>query len=97
MRLVKDIQNKVVRCPVCGKRPKVSISGACGIGWYCRIKCKPLFRKPHLDIESGKAALEHAVSTAVDIWNEEQANVKERCCSMSLLINGMDMYMRKGE
>lgn len=77
MRLVKDIQTRVVRCPVCGKRPKVSISGGYAMGWYCRIKCKPLFRKAHLDIELGKASLEHAVSTAVDIWNEE-ANECER-------------------
>lgn len=71
MRLIKDIQNKVIRCPVCGKRPKVSISGGYAMGWYCRIKCKPLLRKAHLDIESGKASLERAISTAVDIWNEE--------------------------
>lgn len=77
MRLVKDIQTRVVRCPACGKRPKVSISGGYAMGWYCRIKCKPLFRKAHLDIESGKASLEHAVSNAVDIWNEE-ANECER-------------------
>lgn len=71
MRLVKDIQNSVKRCPLCGKRPKVSISGGFAMGWYCRIKCKPLFRKAHLDIESGKALLERAISTAVDLWNEK--------------------------
>ena len=77
MRLVKDIQNRVTRCPVCGKRPKISISGGYAMGWYCRIKCKPLFCKPHLDIESGKAALEYAVSTAIDIWNEEASEFKK--------------------
>lgn len=71
MRLVKDIQTRVVRCPTCGKRPKVSIWGGYAMGWYCRIKCKPLFRKAHLDIESGKALPERAISTAVYIWNEE--------------------------
>jgi hypothetical protein len=52
------------------------------MGWYCRIKCKPLFRKAHLDIESGKASLERAVSTAVDIWNEEASE-----CEREVLLN----------
>ena len=78
MRLVKVIQNKVIRCPVCDKPPKVSISGGYAMGWYCRIKCKPLFHKAHLDIESGKASLEHAVSTAIDAWNEEASESKTR-------------------
>lgn len=57
-------------CPICGKQPKMYAemrSG--GYGGWCTIRCKPLFRKPHMIVESGKSTLDRAIKYAVEDWN----------------------------
>lgn len=60
-------------CKVCGKIPKVyrDISyETAGYGAWCTVRCKPLFRKPHCTIESGKSTWARAYSDAINRWNE---------------------------
>ena len=59
-------------CPVCGKDPRVKRDHnyeAAGYGAWCTIQCKPLFRKPHLKVESGKASFQRAFEEAAEEWN----------------------------
>lgn len=66
-------------CPVCGKQPKVKrdygYEGS-GFGAWCVIQCKPLFRKPHLKAEQGKAQWYRALKYAAIEWNEK---AKRQC------------------
>lgn len=66
---MKDID--ILPCPICGKQPKFRYRGAPGHGMFVRIQCKPLFRKPHLRVEEGKATPERAYAYAVNAWNWE--------------------------
>ena len=71
---------KLNRCPICGKMPKVKRDYAYEASWFgawCTIQCKPLFRKPHLKIESGKSTWERAYKYAVIHWNESAEEVVE--------------------
>ena len=67
----EDLPIKVHPCKVCGRMPWMRINiTPCG-GWY-RLRCKPLFRKPHASVEVGCANPERAKYLAIRYWNEEQ-------------------------
>ena len=61
-------------CKVCGKIPKVYRDPAyetAGYGAWCTVRCKPLFRKSHCTIESGKSTWDRAFADAINRWNQE--------------------------
>ena len=42
-----------------------------GYGAWCTVRCKPLFRKSHCTIKSGKSTWARAYSDAINRWNQE--------------------------
>lgn len=57
-------------CPVCGKAPK-EIWDIFPTGGFVKLRCKPWFRKAHLEVECGAAADWWAYRKAVKAWNEK--------------------------
>lgn len=61
-------KDKLIKCPVCGKKPKIHWQiDSCGA--YVKIQCKPLFHKSHLEVESGAASPDWAFEKAKTEWN----------------------------
>lgn len=60
--------DELVKCPVCGKKPKIKWQFDPG-GAYVKIQCKPLFHKPHLEVECGAASPDWALEKAKNKWN----------------------------
>jgi hypothetical protein len=62
--------NELKPCPVCGRKPKVKY---CIIptGVFCKVMCKPLFRKEHLSVKYGQAGeiCDRAEKQAFEEWN----------------------------
>lgn len=61
---------KPVPCPVCGRKPK-DIWDINPGGGFVKLRCKPWFRKAHLEVECGAADPEYAYQKAVKAWNEK--------------------------
>ena len=61
---------KLLSCPICGRKPKLKIEYY-PTGAVVRIKCKPFFRKVHLEVVDGKALPDKAVRNAINCWNEK--------------------------
>ena len=62
----------LVPCPVCSKQPKILRDigyETSGFGAWCTIQCKPMFRKAHRKVESGKSTWERAEYYARLAWN----------------------------
>lgn len=59
-------------CPICGKNPKIHYSY--GFGGCVRIRCKPLFRKPHLTVQHCCADIDRAYNIATKEWNKACKN-----------------------
>lgn len=55
-------------CPVCGRKPK-DIWDINPCGGFVKLRCKPWFRKAHLEVECGAADPEYAYQKAVKAWN----------------------------
>ena len=57
-------------CPVCGKRPKVTYN-VLPMQCYCKVYCKPLFRKAHLVVRAGQPGeiCDRAQRAAFAEWN----------------------------
>lgn len=62
----------VLRCPICGKKPKI-IFEHYPTGTFVKFRCKPLFRKPHLEAEFGKTSERLAYDMANRDWNMKVA------------------------
>jgi hypothetical protein len=61
--MAQEHKIKLLSCPICGKMPRVirdSGYESMSFGAWCTIQCKPLFGKPHLKVEVGKASWERA-------------------------------------
>ena len=59
-------------CPICGQFPQIKRDfgyESSGLGAWCTIQCKPIFCKPHLKVEEGKATWNRALECAVVHWN----------------------------
>ena len=73
--------DKLLRCPICLKKPKLKIDHM-PTGTFVTIRCKPLFRKTHLEVIQGKANEERAMLYATNDWNrkvmEYMCNITER-------------------
>lgn len=70
---------KIMACPICGKQPRIKRDygyESSGFGAWCTIQCKPIFRKPHLKIEEGKASWDRAFKYAIVHWNEAVAEMQ---------------------
>ena len=66
----------LVPCSVCGKQPKILRDigyETSGLGAWCTIQCKPMFRKAHRKVESGKSTWERAEYYARLAWNTRAA------------------------
>lgn len=77
--------NDLKSCPFCGKKPKIYrdiSSEMSGHGAWCIIQCKPMFRKPHLKIEEGKALWKRAFEYAVKEWNRRADNEQIKALSV---------------
>jgi hypothetical protein len=77
VRTEEVIANLRVPCPVCGKQPRIYRDYGyeeSGFGAWCTIECKPLFRKPHLKVECGKAEWKRALMGAVEGWDARAEN-----------------------
>ena len=71
---------EVMRCPICGKEPKVIRDLAyesSGYGAWCIIQCKPFMRKPHLKIEEGKSTWDRALQYGAERWNRLANKIKK--------------------
>ena len=69
--------NELKPCPVCGKKPKISIGGFCEAGfsrYRCVVECTPFLRKPHLKVEEVWYSAEGAENIAVNEWNRSVEN-----------------------
>lgn len=57
-------------CPICKRKPKVKYS-IIPTGVFCKVICKPLFRKEHLSVEYGQAGeiCDRAEKQAFEEWN----------------------------
>lgn len=60
---------KLKPCPVCGRMPKVRYRAFGCCGTWVEVQCKPLFRREHLAVQHGAAAMERAVDMAAEDWN----------------------------
>lgn len=65
--------DKFLCCPKCGKQPKLKYEHYPS-GTFAIIRCKPLFRKPHLEVRQGKSSEERAVLYATNEWNKKVAD-----------------------
>lgn len=61
--------DKLLRCPICGKQPKLEYEHM-PTGTFVTIKCKPLFRQAHLIVREGKVNEERAKLYATNKWNK---------------------------
>ena len=64
--------DKILRCPICNKKPKFKFE-LTPTGVFVKIGCKPLFRKPHFEVERGRAGEfgERATANAIKDWNKK--------------------------
>lgn len=62
----------LLRCPICGRKPKVKYS-ILTMQVSCEVRCKPLFRKEHLSAGSGQPGeiCDRAEQTAFALWNKK--------------------------
>lgn len=78
VRMIKtsDIINRELRtkpCPVCGRLPRVHRDREyekSGYGSRCIIRCKRLFRKPHLTVEKTHSTWSSALWYGILLWNK---------------------------
>lgn len=66
----------LLRCPICNRKPKVKYS-ILPTQSYCKVECKPLFRKAHLSVSCGQAGeiCDRAEQNAFALWNK---NVRDK-------------------
>ena len=79
--MTKEHKIKLMPCPICGKMPRVIRDTgyeSMSFGAWCTIQCKPLFGKPHLKVEEGKASWERAYMYAIVDWNDLVLSYKEK-------------------
>jgi len=69
---MKLTKKNLCRCPVCGKKPKVKYEIYPTQCW-CVVRCKPLFKKAHLEVFSIQAGeiCDRAEQEAFKAWNEQ--------------------------
>ena len=69
--------NELKPCPICKRKPKVKYS-IIPTGVFCKVICKPLFRKEHLSVEYGQAGeiCDRAEKQAFEEWNRRAENGK---------------------
>ena len=69
---IKFKKTDLLRCPICGRKPKVKYS-LLPTQVYCQVECKPLFRKAHLSVSDGQAGeiCNRAEQTAFALWNKK--------------------------
>ena len=83
MRKDGKTMDRVLRCPICNKQPKFKFEFV-PTGVFVKIRCKPLFRKTHLEVERGTAGTfgERATANAIKDWNNKvvkyMCNITER-------------------
>ena len=65
----------ILKCPICGKEPKVKTEWFSGNSGTVTIQCKPLFRKAHVCVSSSKASVENALADATEKWNSEVIDI----------------------
>lgn len=65
----------ILKCPICGKEPKVKTERFSGNSGTVTIRCKPLFRKVHVCVSSSNASVENAMADATEKWNSEVIDI----------------------
>lgn len=65
----------ILKCPICGKEPKVKTRRFSGNSGMVTIQCKPLFLKAHVCVSSSKASVENALDDATEKWNSEVIDI----------------------
>ena len=65
----------ILKCPICGKEPKVKTEWFSGNSGTVTIQCKPLFRKAHVCVSSSNASVENALADATEKWNSEVIDI----------------------
>ena len=65
----------ILKCPICGKEPKVKTEWFSGNSGTVTIQCKPLFRKAHVSVSSSNASVENALADATEKWNSEVIDI----------------------
>ena len=69
---IKLKKTDLLRCPICGRKPRVKYS-ILPTQCSCEVRCKPLFRKEHLSAGSGQAGeiCDKAEQIAFALWNKK--------------------------
>ena len=64
----KELYNEL-RCPVCGRRPRIRYNGYKTMNYWYTIVCHPMFRKKaHLRICQGGCTAIASLESAVNAW-----------------------------
>ena len=58
---------KLERCPVCGRYPKIKVYGVN----YAKVECKPFLRKSHMFVFTKYEWPSQLMAAAVKAWNEK--------------------------
>ena len=60
---------KFYKCPICGKKPKMST-----FGFNTTITCKSLIGRPHLKTTTNSVSIFSRKKTAIIAWNQAVLN-----------------------